>query len=262
MSESQDTLTIALVQSKLIWEDRSKNRSIFEDQILSISKDVDIIVLPEMFTTGFTMNTSCAEKMDGETIQWLQRMATKKTAVICGSMIIEEKGQFFNRLIWMPSSGELSYYDKRHLFSFASEDKFYAAGDQQQIINYLGWKINLNICYDLRFPVSLRNVSSAYDCLLFVANWPAKRSFHWKTLLQARAIENLSYVVACNRVGEDDNGLVYSGDSTILGPDGKSLTDKTTESYILIAELSKSELNEYRKTFAFAEDADPFEIKN
>jgi len=260
MSESQETLTVALVQSKLIWEDRSKNRSIFEDQILSISKDVDIIVLPEMFTTGFTMNTSCAEKMDGESMQWLQKMATKKNAVICGSLIIEDNDQFFNRLIWMPPSGEYSYYDKRHLFSFANEDAFYTPGNQQKIINYLGWKINLNICYDLRFPVSLRNVSSAYDCLLFVANWPSKRSFHWKTLLKARAIENLSYVVACNRIGEDDNGLVYSGDSTVLGPDGTSLTEESTESNILIVKLSKANLDSYRKTFAFAEDADAFEI--
>lgn len=261
MIENQNTLTVAVIQSKLIWEDRSKNRSIFEDQILSISKDVDIIVLPEMFTTGFTMNTTCAEKMDGETIQWLHKMATKKNAVICGSMIIEENENFFNRLIWMTPTAELAYYDKRHLFSFAEEDKYFKAGTQQKIINYLGWRINLNICYDLRFPVSLRNVSS-YDCLLFVANWPSKRSFHWKTLLKARAIENLTYVVACNRVGEDENGLAYTGDSTILGPDGIALVEESDESNILIAELSKSILDSYRQTFSFAEDADVFEIKN
>jgi len=259
MSEFQETLTVAVVQSKLIWEDRSKNRSIFEDQILSISKDVDIIVLPEMFTTGFTMNTSCAEKMDGETIQWLHKMATKKNAVICGSMIIEEQGRFFNRLIWMTPFGKTSYYDKRHLFSYAHEDKYFSTGIQQKIVNHLGWNINLNICYDLRFPVALRNVNS-YDCLLFVANWPAKRSFHWKTLLRARAIENLSYVVACNRVGEDDNGLVYHGDSTILGPDGVALVEETDGSNILIGELSRTTLDVYRKTFAFANDADAFTL--
>jgi len=260
MSEVQETLRIAIVQSKLIWEDRSKNRSIFEDQILSISKDVDVIVLPEMFSTGFTMNTSCAETMDGESIQWMRKMADKKNAVICGSLIIGEDARYYNRLIWMPPEGELSYYDKRHLFSYANEDQYFAAGTQQKIINYFGWRINLNICYDLRFPVSLRNVNS-YDCLLFVANWPHKRALHWKTLLRARAIENLTYVVACNRVGEDDNDLMYSGDSTVLGPDGISLVTESEESTILIAELSKSTLDDYRKTFAFEKDADTFEIK-
>lgn len=259
MSNIQETLTVAVVQSKLIWEDRSKNRSIFEDQILSISKDVDVIVLPEMFTTGFTMNTSCAESMDGESIQWLQKMAAKKNAVVCGSLIIVEHANYYNRLIWMPPSGDVSYYDKRHLFSYAKEDQYFTSGTSQTIINHHGWRINLNICYDLRFPVSLRNVD-AYDCLLFVANWPAKRSLHWKTLLKARAIENLSFVIACNRVGEDENGLVYTGDSTILGPDGIALIEESEESNILIAELSKSTLENHRKTFAFAKDADVFKI--
>ena len=252
-----EDLSIAIIQSKLIWEDRSKNRSIFEDQILSIAQDVDLIVLPEMFSTGFTMNTTCAETMEGETIQWMRKMAGKKNAVICGSLIISAHDVFFNRLLWISPDGSVEYYDKRHLFSFAQEDQYFAAGNQRKIVTLNHWRINLNICYDLRFPVALR-FQNDYDCLLFVANWPSKRSHHWKTLLQARAIENLSYVIACNRVGQDENNLDYSGDSVVLGPDGVGLTDGSNESTILTSILSKKTLLEYRKQFAFAADADAF----
>lgn len=259
MSLRNDSLVVAVIQSKLIWEDRSKNRSIFEDQILSISSDVDLIVLPEMFSTGFTMNTNCAESMDGETIVWMQKMAKKKNAVLCGSLIISENGRVYNRLIWMHPGGTVEHYDKRHLFSFANEDKYFSPGTEQKIFRLDGWRFNVNICYDLRFPVALRNDNN-YDCLLFVANWPAKRATHWKTLLAARAIENLSYVIACNRIGEDDNGLTYAGDSAVIGPDGISLQEQSDESSILIAQLSMNVLREYRETFAFANDADKFQI--
>ena len=259
MSLEKENISIAIIQSKLIWEDRSKNRSIFEDQILSIAQDVDLIVLPEMFSTAFTMNTECAETMEGETIQWMHKMAGKKNAVICGSLIVSEEDKFFNRLIWISPDGSIEYYDKRHLFSFAQEDQYFEAGNQRKIVTLNSWRINLNICYDLRFPVALR-YQDDYDCLLFVANWPSKRSHHWKTLLQARAIENLSYVIACNRVGQDDNNLDYSGDSVVLGPDGMGLTPPSNESTILITTLSKDSLLTYRNQFAFAADADSFTL--
>lgn len=261
MSLNQEILNVAIIQSKLIWEDRSKNRSIFEDQILSISTDVDLIVLPEMFSTGFTMNTTCAESMEGETIQWMKKMASKKNAVICGSLIIEVESHFYNRLIWMRPNGTIETYDKRHLFSYADEHKYFTPGNEQKIIDLDGWRINANICYDLRFPVALRNGNN-YDCLLFVANWPSKRAQHWKTLLSARAIENLSYVIACNRIGQDDNGLMYAGDSVIIGPDGIALNERSDESSIIIAQLSRQTLSEYRETFRFADDADSFRLVN
>lgn len=260
MSSEKKELSIALIQSKLIWEDRSKNRSIFEDQILSISQDVDLIVLPEMFSTGFTMNTSCAETMEGETIQWMHKMAGKKNAVLCGSLIIQDRERFYNRLIWMKPDGTTEHYDKRHLFSYAEEDKHFSAGLERKIVELDGWRINLNICYDLRFPVSLR-YQDDYDCLLFVANWPSKRSRHWKTLLQARAIENLSFVIACNRVGQDDNNLDYNGDSVVLAPDGSVLTEGSNESTIILSSISKETIDDYRNQFAFAADADSFVIE-
>jgi len=252
-----EDLKVVVLQSKIIWEDRSKNRSIFEDQILPIDADVDIIVLPEMFSTGFTMNIDCAETMDGETIQWMKKMAAKKTAVLCGSLIVKDQGKTFNRLIWATQDGEIVHYDKRHLFSYANEHLHFTQGTQKKIVHHKGWRFLLSICYDLRFPVSMRNQRD-YDAIVLVANWPNTRAHHWQTLIKARAIENQSYVLACNRVGVDNNDLEYQGDSAIIKPDGEIVQTMSMESAALTATISKSFVDDYRETFAFAQDAVPF----
>jgi len=254
-----NSLKIAVIQSKIIWEDRSKNRSIFEDQILSLDADVDIIVLPEMFSTGFTMNTSVAETMEGETVTWMKKMAVKKTAVICGSLIIQEGGKHYNRLLWVNQNGDINHYDKKHLFSYAGEHKHFTPGSSRIIIEYNGWRFLLTICYDLRFPVFMRNQQD-YDAIVLVANWPNTRAHHWKTLVSARAIENQAYVIACNRVGVDANELTYQGDSCVIKPNGTIMQSIEKESGIIVKTISLGEVNEYRKKFAFGEDADEFKI--
>jgi predicted amidohydrolase len=254
-----DLLKIAIIQSKIIWEDRSKNQSIFEDQILSIDADVDVIILPEMFSTGFTMNTSIAEKMDGERVMWMKKMAAKKTAAICGSLIIQDNGKYYNRLLWIDQDGNINHYDKRHLFSYAGEHQYFSPGKSKKVVEHKGWRFLLNVCYDLRFPVSMRNEND-YDAIVLVANWPDTRAIHWKTLLQARAIENQAYVLACNRVGVDANDLNYQGDSSIIKPDGTVIQSIEKESGIIVETISLEELKQYRERFAFGADADKFTL--
>ncbi|HBK70487.1 MAG TPA: amidohydrolase, partial [Flavobacteriaceae bacterium] len=209
----KNILKITIIQSELVWENSAQNRQVFLEKIKSISEVVDLIILPEMFTTGFTMNPEkVAETMDGETIHWLKYLAKEKNTAITGSLIIKEGNKYYNRLVFVHPTGEIKTYDKRHTFTLAGEDKIYTAGNKKLIVAYKGWKICPMICYDLRFPVWSRNTDD-YNLLIYVANWPKPRITAWSTLLKARAIENMSYVVGVNRIGADDNGHEYSGNS-------------------------------------------------
>jgi omega-amidase len=257
------SLTITIIQSNLHWENKAANLAMFSEKINGIKEKTEIIILPEMFSTGFSMQSkTLAETMDGETIAWMKKTAAEKKAIITGSIIAEENGKYFNRLIWMLPNGEFGYYDKRHLFAFAEEDKFYSPGDKRMVASVKGWKINLLVCYDLRFPVWARQIGEAeYDLLIYVANWPERRIHAWKTLLQARAIENQCYVAAVNRVGNDGNDIHYSGDSMIIDPLGEILYQKSQQEDIFTFTLQKEKLGEVRKKFPFLKDADNFFIE-
>jgi predicted amidohydrolase len=253
-------LTITIIQSNLYWESIDANLSMFEKKIASVSKATDLIILPEMFTTGFTMNAAAlAEDMEGKTVGWMKKMAADSEAVITGSVIVKEHGKFFNRLIWMQPDGNVQLYDKHHLFSMANEQDTFSAGTQKLIADIRDWKICPQICYDLRFPVWLRNVEK-YDLLIFVANWPERRSYPWQQLLIARAIENQCYVAGVNRVGEDGNGISYSGCSAIIDPKGKVLFEKSHQEVVQTITLSKSNLQKTRARFPFLQDGDRFTI--
>ncbi|MGA9639329.1 amidohydrolase [Flavobacterium sp.] len=255
-------MKIALIQSPLIWENPKANRIAFEKKINAIASDIDLIVLPEMFTTGFTMNpVVVAETMQGETVQWLQTLAKAKTTAITGSVVIEEDGNYYNRLLFVFPSGEIQQYDKRHLFTHAGEEKKYTAGKEKLIINYLGWKICLLVCYDLRFPIFSRNTEN-YDLLVYVANWPESRILAWDSLLRARSIENLCYTIGVNRVGEDANLLNFNGHSQLIDSLGLYTIKPQEEEGIFIAEINQTELIANRKKFNFLADADTFEIKD
>lgn len=257
------TLRLSLIQTSLYWEDKGANLDLLAQKILGIEVPTEIIVLPEMFTTGFSMQPEkFAEKMDGPTVDWMRRLSAEKRAIITGSIIIEEKEQYFNRLIWMLPNGQMGYYDKRHLFAFAGEEQHYTAGNKRLIASVKGWKINLQICYDLRFPVWARqSINSEYDVLLYVANWPEKRSHAWKTLLTSRAIENQCFTVGLNRVGVDGNNIAHSGDSMIVGPLGEVLYHCAYEEDIFHITLQKEELEKTRTQFPFWKDADFFHIQ-
>lgn len=254
-------MKIALIQSDLYWEDASENRKSFESKINQVDSDVDLVVLPEMFSTGFTMKApEVAETMQGETVLWLQSLAKQKNFAITGSLIIVEKEKYYNRMLFVFPSGEIQYYDKHHLFSLAGEDKCYTRGNKKVIVEYLGWKICLQVCYDLRFPVFARNVEN-YDLLLYVANWPKVRTNAWDTLLKARAIENLSYVVGVNRVGFDANNYEHIGHSQVIDSLGNFILDPQETEAVFVVELDKEVLLETRKKFDFLSDKDIFEIK-
>ncbi len=264
-------LTISLFQSDLVWENPQANRSEFEGKIKSIGQ-TDLILLPEMFTTGFSMASSrIAERMDGETVQWMKRMAGESKAVICGSLIIEENGNYYNRLIWMRADGTYDCYDKRHLFRMADEDQHFNAGTEKLIVELKGWKICPLICYDLRFPVFSRNryetdrrtfAKAEYDLLIYVANWPSPRASAWSKLLMARAIENQCYVAGLNRIGIDEKQIQYIGGSTVVDPKGETMWEACDgEEEMTSITLELDELNEFRKKFPLGMDADEFEIK-
>jgi omega-amidase len=254
-------MKIALIQSSLYWEDPKSNRSYFETKINAITETVDLIVLPEMFTSGFTMNPSAvAETMQGETIVWLRSLAKAKKSALTGSIIIKEEGNFYNRLLFVFPSGEIQFYDKKHLFTLAGEDKVYTSGDQKLIINYLGWKICPFICYDLRFPVFSRNVEE-YDLLLYVASWPKKRINAWDVLLKARAIENMSYAIGVNRIGQDNNGYEYTGHSQVVDFLGKCILEANETEGAFVVELNKEDMLKTRLKLDFLSDRDAFEIK-
>ncbi len=260
------TLTITTIQSNLLWEEKSANLRILEEKINSISEKTEIVVLPEMFSTGFSMNPGeLAETMDGETVAWMKRVSNENGVILTGSIIIEEKGKYFNRIIWMLPNGQHGQYDKRHLFAYGEEDKHFSAGNKRLIASVKGWKINLLVCYDLRFPVWARQQSSTtepeYDVLIYVANWPERRSHAWKTLLCARAIENQCYVVGVNRVGTDGNNIYYSGNSLVIDPLGQVLYHMADKEDINTIALSKEKLEEVRSKFPFWKDADEFKIQ-
>jgi len=237
-----------------------------EKKILNIGEKTQVVILPEMFSTGFSMKPeSLAEKMDGKTIAWMKRIAAQKKIILTGSVIIEEEGKFYNRSVWMLPNGEYGFYNKRHLFAFAGEDKHYTGGTERFIASVNGWKIALNVCYDLRFPVWARQQfdeekAFEYDALIYVANWPERRSTAWKTLLQARAIENQCYVIGVNRVGTDGNDIYHSGDSMVIDPLGEILYHKKDEEDIFTITLKKDDLNGIRERFQFWRDADEFSI--
>lgn len=260
------SLTITTIQTDLIWEDKQANLQQLEEKINSIEERTEIIVLPEMFSTGFTMQPQLfAETMEGETVEWMKRIASNKRIVLTGSIIIKEEDKFYNRLIWMLPNGDYGLYNKRHLFAYAGENEHYAAGNKRLIASVKGWKINLQVCYDLRFPVWARqspqeNTVPEYDVLIYVANWPERRSHAWKTLLCARAIENQCYVVGVNRVGVDGNKINHSGNSLAIDPLGEVLYHKADEEDIFTITLQRERLEEVRKKFPFWKDADHFII--
>ena len=259
-------MNVSLLQPNLYWHDPVANRAMLEEQLFNLPEPTDLIVLPEMFTTGFTMDArAVAESMHLTTFRWLKQMAAQTGAVVTGSYVVQERGLFFNRLIWMQPDGQFDIYDKRHLFRMAGEEGVYTAGMERIIKEWKGWRICPLICYDLRFPIWSRNVQAdstdfAYDLLLYVANWPAARRNAWNVLLQARAIENLSYVVGVNRVGEDGNGHRYAGESAIIDFKGDVLFRQADTKVVYQQTLSLDELRAFRTQFPANLDADRFEV--
>ena len=273
-------LTITTIQTNLVWENKNANLQLLGKKINGLQEKTEIVVLPEMFSTGFSMQPKLfAETMEGETVQWMKEISSTNKIILTGSLIIEENEQFYNRLIWMLPNGEFGYYDKRHLFGLAQEDKYYTAGNKRLIASVKGWKINLQICYDLRFPLWARNrivpieksieeesqkspeTRPEFDVLLYVANWPERRSHAWKTLLCARAIENQCYVIGVNRVGVDGNNVSHSGNSLVIDPLGEVLYHMADEEDIFTITLQKEWLNDVRKKFPFWKDADDFNFR-
>ncbi|VXC99590.1 Omega-amidase YafV [Pseudomonas sp. 8Z] len=257
MSNKPD-LQLALIQTTLAWHDPAANREHF-DGLLEQARGADLVILPEMFSTGFSMESAAlAEPEDGPTTGWLCEQAQRIDAVICGSLIIQAAdGSYRNRLLWARPDGSLAHYDKRHLFRMAGEHKHYSAGDEQVVLELKGWRVRPLICYDLRFPVWSRDAEST-DLLLYTANWPGARRQHWNRLLPARAIENLCYVVAVNRVGEDGKGHVYTGDSQVLDFQGEPLLLAESGDGVFRQRLACEPLRAYRERFPAHLDADTF----
>lgn len=277
------SLSVSIIQTALHWENKAANLTMLEEKIMNLS-NTELVVLPEMFSTGFSMRPEAlAETMEGGTVQWMKRVAAARRVILTGSLIIEDEGEYYNRLIWMLPNGQAGYYNKRHLFGYAGEHQHYAAGNRRFIASVKGWKINLQVCYDLRFPVWARQqntptvtvdkdefgepefipsppIEPEYDVLVYVANWPEKRSHAWKTLLQARAIENQCYVIGVNRVGEDGNGIYHSGDSMIVDPLGEVIHTKAHEEFGYTATLERSKLDDIRTRLPFLKDGDSFLI--
>lgn len=254
-------MKVAILQTDLVWENPIYNRLTIESKVLSSDKKFDLLVLPEMFTSGFTMNPErVAETMEGETIEWLKSLAKQKKTAIIGSLVIEEEGDYYNRLVLVTPKKEVQYYDKKHLFTLAGEEKVYTSGTEKVIFEYKDWKICPQVCYDLRFPVFARNVED-YDLLVYVANWPKVRTQAWDALLKARAIENMSFVVGVNRVGKDANGHDYVGHSQVIDELGNELIPPFEESDLQVVSLNKKKMNESRTKLSFLADRDEFELK-
>lgn len=254
------TLSVTIVQTALHWHDAGRNCDYFSRAIDTLDELTDLIVLPEMFSTGFTMDAqSQAEQMNGPTVKWMRKTATNRNVFLCGSLIIEDNGHFYNRFILMRPDGSHEHYDKRHLFRYANEHRHYSAGAEIMTFEINGFRICPMICYDLRFPVWSRN-RGRYDLLLYVANWPSPRHFAWKTLIRARAIENMSFVAAVNRIGDDGNGNPYKGGSAIIDYFGKNIRSLGKKEGVATAKLHLKELQAYRDKFAFHNDADEFLI--
>jgi omega-amidase len=253
-------MKIALIQTILSWENPSENRHILQEKINTIASDVDLMVLPEMFSSGFTMNPkNVAETMQGESVLWLKEVAKSRNCAITGSLVIEENGNYYNRLVFVFPSGEIQTYDKRHLFTLAGEEKVYTSGKEKLIVNYKGFKICPLICYDLRFPVFARNVEN-YDVLIYVANWPKPRVNAWDILLKARAVENMSYVIGVNRVGLDANNHNYVGHSQAVDFLGNYMQEPQENEGVFTVELDKKSLEETRSKLAFLNDRDAFTV--
>lgn len=256
----EDFLKITVLQTHLHWENAVANRTHFTTMIDAISQETQLIVLPEMFTTGFSMNASqLAETMQGETINWMKNVAQSKNAALCGSLIITENNKYYNRFLFVHPSGEIQYYDKRHTFNMAGEGEVFECGKAPVVVDYLGWKLCLQVCYDLRFPVFARN-SSNYDALLYVANWPKTRIAAWDTLLKARAIENMSYVIGVNRIGLDGNGLEYVGHSGVYDVLGAEIAFAKAQQKSITATLSKLHITSTRTQLPFLQDGDSFTL--
>jgi omega-amidase len=262
-------MRISILQTALYWEQPNLNRSMLSDKIAALNNQTDLIVLPEMFTTGFSMNTEVlAEPMDGATMDWLRHSAATTKAALVGSFICSDEGQYFNRLVFMRPNGHFDVYNKHHLFGLAGEQEHFTAGQDRLIVEWLGWQICPLICYDLRFPVWSRNTSpksspsdkeGAYDLLLYIANWPTRRAHHWQSLLMARAIENQCFTIGVNIVGQDGNGLEYQGDSAIVDFAGQALC-RLSAGYegVFTATLDKAAQDKYRRALPFLADADRF----
>ena len=255
-------MRLTLLQTALHWQDPVANRAMLEETIFTLPEPTDLIVLPELFTTGFTMDArAVAEPMNLTTFRWMRQMAQQANAAITGSYVVKESGHFFNRLIWMEPDGQWAAYDKRHLFRMAGEEKVYTAGTSRLIRIWRGWRICPLVCYDLRFPVWSRNKQIApdqldYDLLLYVANWPTPRQHAWDTLLQARAIENLSYVAGVNRVGEDGNGHMYLGGTALIDVKGEVISRHYDAEAVIQNMLSMRDLQAFRAKFPAYLDAD------
>ena len=253
-------LTVGLVQSATRWHDPAGNRDDFAATLADMRQLCDIAVLPEMFSTGFTMDSKrLAESMDGNTVLWMKAQSRALGCVVCGSLIIEDGG-YFNRFIRATPDGEIQYYNKRHLFRMADEHQFYDAGKERVVVAFNGWRIRLSVCYDLRFPVWLRNQGD-YDLLLCVANWPGARAVAWQTLLRARAIENQAFCIGVNIVGTDGSGLSYAGDSAVYAPGGDILAAAGRAEGVTFATLEPSVLTAMRQAFPVALDADSFDLR-
>jgi predicted amidohydrolase len=256
---ASDNLHITIIQPDMVWEDAAANLRQYEALLGGINGRKEVVVLPEMFSTGFSMSPQgLAEEMDGRSVQWMREMAARHRIILTGSLIIREEDRFYNRLIWMQPDGVFGQYDKRHLFGYAGEGDHYTPGSRRLITQVKGWRICPLICYDLRFPVWSRNLNADYDVLLYVANWPKRRSTAWKALLQARAIENQAYVAGVNRVGDDGNGIRYSGDSAVYSPLGEPLYTAGDGPEVQTVVLERAPLEEGRSHFPFLRDADPF----
>lgn len=242
-----------------MWEDKEANLKYYSEALEAMNIAKRVVVLPEMFTTGFSMTPRpLAETMDGTTLQWMKMAAAKYKCILAGSLIIEDGGKFYNRFVWMQPDGKHWHYDKRHLFAYAGEDKEYSRGGQRTIVSVNGWKICLAVCYDLRFPVWLRNQKSEYDVLVIAANWPERRSLAWRTLLQARAIENQCYVIGINRIGRDGNDMDYNGGSSVFDPLGAVLLQLDEHQQSGKIDLDKEALENARLSLPFLKDADDF----
>lgn len=263
ITEKKHILRIALVQTDLYWKDRTANLAMLEEKIMNFDQRVDLIVLPEMFTSGFTMDAEdVAEPMNLYTCKWMKQIAAQTKAIITGSAVIKENGQYFNRFLWVEPSGKISWYDKRHLFRMAKEDAHYSMGKERKIFECKGWKILPQVCYDLRFPVWSRNrvegEEMEFDLMVYVASWPTPRVSAWDILLKARAVENLCYTVGVNRIGQDGNAVPYSGHSGVYDFKGEQLVFSDNKDEVLFVNLDHSVLKEYRDKFPAWRDADRF----
>lgn len=258
---SKQNLHISLVQTNLYWENPTANLAMLEEKIFGISEPTDLIILPEMFNSGFTMSVATiAEPMNLTTTRWMKQMAAQTGAVITGSFIVKEGENYYNRLLWVSPDGQVDSYNKRHLFRMAKENDVFSEGKERLIKTIKGWKICPLICYDLRFPVWSRNVNLDYDLLIYVANWPQVRMYPWDSLLAARAIENQSYVVGVNRVGKDGNDFSHSGNSAVIDFTGKVLFREIDNEIIYHHTLDRTSLDQFRERFPAYLDADKFVI--